>query len=175
MTQPRSCGSTNHRLSESGGFFPHFGLTLKYRQGMTYESERMASSNTRIRGIILELLFEEGPLTIPRLRDRLGSGGQTRNVPSQQRLASILTRTKQIQPIGTVKVSGDNGKENHTLYDINRQVIRDYGDIVLTTSTSHLPPSLKSQVERCPGCGLLRLMPEGESNCLFCLRISEDS
>lgn len=135
----------------------------------------MASHNTRLRGIVLELLFDEGPLTIPRLRDRLGAAGQTRNVPSQQRLASILTRTKQIHPVGTVKVSGDNGKENHTLYDINREVIRDYADIVLTTSTSHLPPSLKSQVVRCPGCGLLRLMPEGESNCLFCLRKSEDS
>lgn len=135
----------------------------------------MASSNTRIRGIILDLLFDEGPLTIPRLRDRLGSDGQTRNVPSQQRLASILTRTKQIQPIGTVRVSGDNGKENHTLYDIDRQVIRDRSDLILTTSTSHLPPKLKSQVVRCPGCGLLRLMPDGESLCLFCLRKSEDS
>jgi hypothetical protein len=134
----------------------------------------MASHNTRIRGIILDLLFDEGPLTIPRLRDRLSNSG-SRNVASQQRLASILTRTMQIVPVGSVKVAGDNGKESHTLYDINRQVIHSKDDFPYTTSTSHLPPKLKAQVTRCAECGLLRLMPEGSDTCLFCLRKSEDS
>jgi hypothetical protein len=131
----------------------------------------MGSNNTRIRGAAIDLLFYEGPMTINSLRDALQSGGGIRVVPSQQRITALLSRTLQVEVVGSVKVQTHNGWENQTLYDLNRQVIYSLDDVELTTPYSHLTPALKDRTKRCTECKLIRLIPDGEQTCLFCQRL----
>ena len=131
----------------------------------------MGSNNTRIRGVALELLFHQGPMTVISLRDALQSAGGIRVVPSQQRITALLSRTLQVEVVGSTKVQTHNGWEHQTLYDINRQVILTTDDLELTTPYSHLTPRLKEQTCRCAECQLIRLIPDGEQTCLFCQRL----
>ena len=131
----------------------------------------MGSNNTRIRGASIDLLFHDGPMTVLALRDALQSAGGIRVVPSQQRITALLSRTLQIEVVGSVKVQTHNGWEHQTLYDLNRTVIHSLDDIELTTPYSHLPPALKERTKRCTECKLIRLIPDGEELCLFCQRL----
>ena len=131
----------------------------------------MGSNNTRIRGVAIDVLFDEGPMTIEALRDALQNNGGIRVVPSQQRLTALLTRTLQVEVVGSARVQTNNGWEHQTLYDINRQVIITKDDIELTTPYSHLTPRLKEETTRCAGCGLIRLVKDEDDTCLFCQRL----
>ena len=131
----------------------------------------MGSNNTRIRGVALDLLFHNGPMTVDSLRDALQRAGGIRGVPSQQRITALLTRTLQVEAVGSTKVQTHNGWEHQTLYDINRQVILTLDDILYTTPYSHLSPTMKERTCRCAECKLIRLIPEGEETCLFCQRL----
>lgn len=131
----------------------------------------MGSNNTRIRGVAFEILFHHGPLTVLSLRDMLQSEGGIRVVPSQQRLTALLSRTMQVEVVGSAKVQTHNGWENQTLYDLNRQVIHSIDDLEMTTPYSHLPPTLKERTRRCVECRLIRLIADGEESCLFCQRL----
>ena len=131
----------------------------------------MGSNNTRIRVVALDVLFNEGPMTVGALRDALQLSGGIRVVPSQQRITALLSRTLQVEVVGSTKVQTHNGWDNQTLYDINRRVIYSLDDIELTTPYSHLPPALKDRTCRCVECKLIRLIPDGEETCLFCKRL----
>ena len=131
----------------------------------------MGSNNTRIRGVALELLFVDGPMTVDALRDALQRAGGIRVVPSQQRITALLTRTLQVEAVGSTKVQTHNGWEYQTLYDLNRRVIQNLDDVELTTPYSHLPPTLKEKTGRCVECKLIRLIPDGYETCLFCQRL----
>ena len=131
----------------------------------------MGSNNTRIRGASIDLLFNEGPMTVLALRDALQSAGGIRVVPSQQRITALLSRTLQVEVVGSTKVQTHNGWEHQTLYDINRQVIHSLDDVEFTTPYSHLAPALKDRTKRCAECKLIRLIPDGEETCLFCQRL----
>ncbi len=131
----------------------------------------MGSNNTRIRSATIDLLFHRGPMTVEALRDALHSSSGVRVVPSQQRITALLSRTLQVEVVGSEKVQTHNGWEYQTLYDLNRQVIHSLDDVELTTPYSHLPPALKEQTTRCVECKLIRLIPEGEDTCLFCQRL----
>jgi len=131
----------------------------------------MGSNNTRIRGAAIDLLFHDGPMTVLALRDALQSAGGIRVVPSQQRITALLSRTLQVEVVGSTKVQTHNGWEHQTLYDLNRLVIHSLDDIELTTPYSHLAPALKERTRRCTECKLIRLIPDGEQTCLFCQRL----
>jgi len=110
-------------------------------------------------------------MTVLTLRDALQTQGGNRVVPSQQRITALLSRTLQVEVVGSVKVQTHNGWENQTLYDLNRTVIHSLADVELTTPYSHLSPALKEQTCRCTECMLIRLIAEGEQTCLFCQRL----
>ena len=131
----------------------------------------MGSNNTRIRSAALDLLFSEGPMTIDELRDKLHGSSGVRVVPSQQRITALLSRTMQVEAVGSVKVQKHSGWEHQTLYDVNRLVILSFDDVEFTTPYSHLPPRLKEHTKRCDECKLIRLLKDGEDNCLFCQRL----
>ena len=131
----------------------------------------MGSNNTRIRSAALDILFSDGPMTSDELRDRLHNSNGVRVVPSQQRITALLSRTMQVVVVGSVKVQKHTGWENQTLYDVNRLVITTFDDIELTTPYSHLPPRMKEHTKRCDECKLIRLLKDGEDNCLFCQRM----
>lgn len=131
----------------------------------------MGSNNTRIRSAALDILFSDGPMTSDELRDRLHNSSGVRVVPSQQRITALLSRTLQVVVVGSIKVQKHTGWENQTLYDVNRLVIITFDDIELTTPYSHLPPRMKEHTKRCDECKLIRLLKDGEDNCLFCQRM----
>ena len=131
----------------------------------------MGSNNTRIRSAAIDLLFQDGPMTIDELRDRLHGSSGVRVVPSQQRITALLSRTMQVEAVGSTKVQKHNGWEHQTLYDLNRQVIHSLDDVEFTTPYSHLPPALKERTRRCTECKLIRLIQDGEQTCLFCQRL----
>ena len=131
----------------------------------------MGSNNTRVRAAAIDLLFTDGPMTVDELRDKLHGTNGVRVVPSQQRITALLSRTMQIDVVGSTKVQTHNGWENQTLYDLNRQVILTTDDIELTTPYSHLSPRMKEITRRCDQCKLIRLIADGEETCLFCQRM----
>ena len=131
----------------------------------------MGSNNTRVRSAALDILFSAGPMTSDELRDRLHNTNGVRVVPSQQRITALLSRTMQVVVVGSIKVQKHTGWENQTLYDVNRQVIITFDDIELTTPYTHLSPKMKEQTRRCEECYLIRLLKDGEDNCLFCQRM----
>jgi hypothetical protein len=91
-------------------------------------------------------------------------------VVSETRLISLLSRTLQAEAVGSERVLTDNGWDNKTLWDVNRRVIHTIDDLELTTPRAHLTPRLQREVVRCPNCAKTRLIPDGDTLCLFCLR-----
>ena len=130
----------------------------------------VGSNNTRVRNTALILLYEEGPLTIGGIRDKLNLRWGNRTVPSSSRLIALLSRTRQVKQVGEERVQTNSGWEKQTLWDINRKVVRERLDLTYTTPFAHLPPKLKKRIVRCDGCKLNRLIPEDEEVCLFCSR-----
>ena len=131
----------------------------------------MSANNRRIRRIIIDLLWENGAMTKEGMAALLAKHKSIRTVPSPHSLSSLMCKNVQVIQVGREKVENVIGGETyHAVYDIDRHLIEDRDDIILTRTTTVMTPSEKKAAKKCPPCGRVRVMPPKSNVCLHCVR-----
>lgn len=132
----------------------------------------MSANNRRIRRVIVELLFEYGPLTKEGMAALLSKVKSVRTVPSPHSLSALMSKNSQIVVTGKEVVENAVGaKATHLVYDINREIIKSKDDITYTRSLTVMSPAEKRKAQKCK-CGKTRVFRENEDVCLHCIRQS---
>ena len=132
----------------------------------------MSANNRRIRRVIVELLFDYGPLTKEGMAALLAKVKSVRTVPSPHSLSALMSKNSQIIVTGKEIVENAVGaKATHLVYDINREIIHSKDDITYTRSLTVMSPSEKRQAQKCV-CGKTRVFRQDEDVCLHCIRQS---
>ena len=140
-------------------------------KGVWYIHKSMGANNRRIRRLIVDLLWEYGPMTKERMASHLTETKSVRVVPSPHTLSSLLAKNTQVIIVGSEKVENAVGvKSKHAIYDINRELIHSKDDITYTRSPSVATPKEKSRMEKCKVCGRNRVFPPESEVCLHCVR-----
>ena len=131
----------------------------------------MSANNRRIRRIIVDLLWEYGPMTKEGMASLRGKKKSIRTVPSPHSLSALLSKNPQVVPVGDAIVENAIGvKAKHLVYDIDRDLIQSKEDIIYTRTPTVMTPTQKRQSERCAECGRIRVFPKRSDVCLHCVR-----
>ncbi len=116
------------------------------------------------------MLFEFGPSTKERMAELLQQKKNVRSIPSPHTLSALLSKNPQIIAVGKEEVENIVGiKAKHLIYDINRNLIQNKDDIMLTRTPTIMTPQQKKQARKCH-CGRHRVFPDGYDECLHCVR-----
>tara|TARA_Y100001963_G_scaffold125738_1_gene177597 strand:+ start:530 stop:928 length:399 start_codon:yes stop_codon:yes gene_type:complete len=130
----------------------------------------MSANNTRVRRIIVEILWEHGPLTKEGVAQILGSEKSIRTVPSPHSLSSLLCKNTQIISVGSEIVESIGGnKSKHLLYDVDRNLVQNLDEVVYSRSPTIMTPKQKREARKCD-CGRIRVFRRGDSKCIHCVR-----
>tara|TARA_Y100000593_G_scaffold24285_3_gene48357 strand:- start:211 stop:609 length:399 start_codon:yes stop_codon:yes gene_type:complete len=131
----------------------------------------MSANNARVRRVVLNILWNEGPLTKEAIMDRLSQDNRLQ--PSNQSLGSILSKSHQIVVSGKSKVLTTTGiKRSRNLFDIDRSWIFSLEELRFTYPLNMMTKTESREAKRCKGCSRVRLIPEGSEKCLSCERRS---
>tara|TARA_R110001592_G_scaffold7835_4_gene43446 strand:+ start:6912 stop:7319 length:408 start_codon:yes stop_codon:yes gene_type:complete len=129
------------------------------------------NNNKRVRRAIVELLLEYGPATREEVAELLQTYKGVKNVPSPNSLSALMSKNPQVVIVGKEKVQMTLGiNTQHMLFDIDRQVIKNKDDLILTRPISVMTPSERRVAIQCQGCGRTRIMPKDEDSCISCIR-----
>ena len=132
----------------------------------------MSANNRRIRRVIVDLLYEHGPMTKDEMATLLASEKSIRAVPSPHSLSSLLSKNTQVIVVGTRKVETIVGTKNkYSLYDIDRDLIKSKDDLTYTRSNAVMTPTEKRNAKKCKQCGKLRVHRKDLDVCLTCHRL----
>jgi hypothetical protein len=130
----------------------------------------MSANNRRIRRIIVDLLFDYGPMTKEGMADCLTKHKSVRTVPSPHSLSALMSKNPQVKPVGSEQVENAVGtKAQHLVYDIDRDIIRSKDDIMFTRSLTVMTPQQKKEAKKCV-CSRIRVFPPKSDVCLHCIR-----
>jgi len=131
----------------------------------------MSANNRRIRRVIVDILWDYGPMTKQQVADILQDHRGIRQVPSPQSLSALLSKNPQVICLGIERVeTAGGGKARHMKFGIDRNLIRHKDDIMLTRPVNAMTPTQRREAVKCLGCGRTRVMPEGGPPCLHCRR-----
>ena len=131
----------------------------------------MSANNRRIRRVIVDLLWDHGPLTKQEVAERLQEVRGVRQVPSPQSLSALLSKNPQVICVGIAKVETAAGvTARHMNFGIDTNLIRREEDIMLTRPVNAMTPTQRREAMKCTGCGRIRLMPPEGLPCLHCRR-----
>ena len=131
----------------------------------------MSANNRRIRRVIVDILWEHGPMTKQEVAEHLQECRGVRQVPSPQSLAALLSKNPQVICVGIAKVETAAGiTARHMTFGIDTNLIREEGDLMLTRPVNAMTPKQRKEAEKCGGCGRIRLMPSEGQPCLHCRR-----
>lgn len=123
-----------------------------------------------MRRTIVRILFEGGQMTRSQVSSALHRLGLFREVPSESSLAALISKNAQVVNVGQAKIELSNGLTvRNMVFDVDRDLIREEGDIELTMPYSSMTSSLKEKAVRCPSCKQMRYMPDMDI-CLVCCR-----
>ncbi len=129
------------------------------------------NNNKRVRRAIVEILLEHGPATREEVAEYLQTYKGVKNVPSPNSISALMSKNPQVVIVGRQKVEMTIGiNTHHMLFDIDRTVIKDKGDLILTRPISVMTPKERKSAKQCPSCGRTRIMPEQSDECLSCIR-----
>jgi hypothetical protein len=133
----------------------------------------MSATNRRVRRAILDILWDEGPLTKEEVANELANRKGVGRVPSPHSLSALLCKSNSVISVGKKTVQNIVGvKAKHLLYDIDREIVLTKDEIKYIREPSTLTPKEKALSAKCPHCSRTRIFPEGSTQCLSCLRSS---
>jgi len=126
--------------------------------------------NKRIRRIVLDTLWELGPMTKGQMYEHIHKNYKLLKEPTEHSLSSIMNKNSQVVPVGTeVTVTETGNKTLHTLFDIDRELITNDEELVMTMPVGILSKNESKNVGRCHTCARQRiLLPNAK--CLQCER-----
>jgi len=115
--------------------------------------------NVRIRRLIAEILFTNGSMTKTQMFSFLEKNHRLLKEPTEHSISSMLNKNSQVIPVGTAIAFTESGnKTTHTLFDVNREVIHTYQDLVMTMPVALLTVDEAKQTNRCPTCARVRIL-----------------
>jgi hypothetical protein len=133
----------------------------------------MAGNNSTVRRSIAYLLWDETKaLTKEEILSRLITGGWGLiTEPTGNSLGSLLAKNPQVKRGENQRVfCGDGRFRSVPTFLLNRELIQEYEDILLTLPINALRKSERELASICRGCGRTRVKPTGSETCLICLR-----
>ncbi len=90
--------------------------------------------------------------------------------PTEHSLSSIMNKNSQVIPVGTeVTVTETGNKTLHTLFDIDRELITNDEELVMTMPVGILSKNESKNVGRCHTCARQRILLPNDK-CLQCER-----
>ena len=123
--------------------------------------------NVRIRRLVAEILFSKGAMTKTQMFGYLNKHYKLLKEPTEHSLSSIMNKNSQVISIGTeVAVTESGNKTTHILFDVNRDIIKTYDDLVMTMPFTLLSKQESKRAFRCPSCARVRIFVGDE--CLEC-------
>lgn len=132
----------------------------------------MGATNRRVRRAILDILWEEGPLTSSEIASTLASKKGVSGVPRPHSLNALLCKSSAIIPVGKKEVENLVGvKTKHLTYDVDREVVSGKDDLLYVREPCTMTPKEKTLAKKCPNCSRTRVLPEGSDECLTCARL----
>ncbi len=132
------------------------------------------NNNKRKRRAIVEILFEHGPCTREEVAAHLSAIRGVRHTPSPNSISALMSKNPQTIIVGKQRVEATNGEKSfHMLFDVDREVVREIGDLIYTRPISIMTPKEKAIAVQCKGCGCTRIMPDQATECLSCERKSQ--
>ena len=135
-------------------------------------ADYMSATNRRVRRAILEISYEQGPLTKEQVASALAKKKGVAHVPSPHSLSALLCKSHSIIQLGKKKVENSLGiKTKHTLYDIDRDIIFSLDELIYIREPSTMTPKEKIRASKCLSCGRTRIKPKDSDECLTCVRM----
>lgn len=133
----------------------------------------MGATNRRVRRAILNLLFENGPMTKEEVAEALASSRGVSHVPQPASLNALLCKSASVISVGKREVENLVGqKSKHLLYDVDREVVFTEDELIHVREPCTMTPKEKARAQKCSGCSRTRIFPEGKDQCLTCERLS---
>ena len=133
----------------------------------------MAGNNRSVRRAICEILWRaETPLTKEQILTHLiEEKWALLTQPTANSLGSLLSKNPQIKKCDNERIfSGDGRYRSVPTFEINRDLIHEYNDILLTYPHNALMKRERELAVVCKSSGRTRIFPEGENQCLHCIR-----
>jgi len=127
--------------------------------------------NKHIRRLVLETLYHQGCMTKGQMFDHLKQHYRLLKEPTEHSLSSIMQKNCQIVKVGKTDVhTQSGGTTKHILFDINREMITNYEELLIT-----MPIGITTERERkdfgvirCSECARQRLRVPDFKRCKTC-------
>lgn len=126
--------------------------------------------NKRIRRIVLDTLWKLGPMTKGQMYEHIHKNYKLLKEPTEHSLSSIMNKNSQVIPVGTeITVTETGNKTLHTLFDIDRVLITNKEELIMTMPVGILSKKESQNVGRCHTCARQRILLPNDK-CLQCER-----
>jgi len=133
----------------------------------------MSATNKRVRRAVLEILYHNGPMTKEEVASVLAATKGVNHIPSPHSLSALLCKSHSVIQVGKKIVQNMVGvKAKHLVYDVDRDVVLSADELIYIREPSTMTPKEKAKSSKCMSCGRTRIKPEGEIECLTCIRYS---
>jgi len=124
--------------------------------------------NRQVRRIIIETLWERGPMTKGQMYSYIENNHKLLKEPTEHSLSSIMNKNSQVIPVGfEIAVTESGNKASHVLFDINREMIKNGKELIMTMPIAILLEKERKGIGRCPLCARMRILTSNEV-CLMC-------
>ena len=132
----------------------------------------MAGNNRTVRRAIIKILWDNArPMTKAEILTCIKNDFRIPSLPSTQSLGSLLSKNPQVIKADTeIVLCGDGRRRRTVRYAVNRDLIHDESDIMLTLPHNALYKVERSQATQCKGGGRVRIKPPDSIVCLHCIR-----
>ena len=121
-------------------------------KGFLYISPNMAR-NVRVRRLVVEILYEHGPMTKTQMFNYLTKNYRLLREPTEHSLSSIMNKNSQVIAVGTeIAVTEQGNKTTHILFDVDRKLIRNRDEMVKSMPVSLLTKEESKDAKRCLSC-----------------------
>ena len=128
-----------------------------------------------LRRILLETLWEKGQMNKSEIFQTVMEEHQLLKIPTEHSISSLLHKSCQVEEVGFVTVETESGnRATHTVFDINRDIISNYDELVMSMPEKLLTPEERKGLIRCLSCARQRIQ-YAENQCLFCAKGYENT
>ena len=145
---------------------------LKHSSGRSF----MAGNNRTVRRAIIKILWDNArPMTKAEILTCIKNDYRIPSLPSTQSLGSLLSKNPQVIKADTeIVLCGDGRRRRTVRYAVNRDLIFEENDIMLTLPHNALYKKDRGNAIQCKTCGRVRIMPPNSEVCLHCVRRNAD-
>lgn len=118
----------------------------------------------------METLWERGQMNKSEIFQTVMAEHSLLKIPTEHSISSLLHKSCQVEDVGKVVVETESGnRATHTVFDINREIISNYNELVMSMPEKLLTPKERLGLIRCHSCARKRI-EYADNQCLFCAK-----